>query len=222
MNKFIKEIQRIKKRAAVLPGEKALAEYERGIELLREECDPVENQIAEGEPLEEYRNQLARLLADFYGMAGGTLRRDGKLDESIKMYEQGYKIELEKKYNIQDSYNLTNRIIVKILKNPGELSALKGNIREGIQLIEKQVQGVRRDEWWAWADLGELYLLEENSEKARFAYERFREKSPTAKNYKSVIMVLEELQDALKGTTAAVSELIEREVNFLRNSVPSI
>jgi tetratricopeptide (TPR) repeat protein len=159
--------------------------------------------------LAEVRSELS----DSYGMKGGILRREGKLEDALSMYEKGLTWEQE-----DSTYNLSNSIVLSIIlkrQKPDDheiLDKLKGVIKK----LEKQVDGPRRDEWWAWADLAQFYLLCGDLKTAMNSYRKGQQKSgPSEKDYKSSIAVLTTLKNSIDdspmviGITAALKHLKE-------------
>ena len=166
--------------------------------------------------------ELAGLLADCYGMLGGIHRRAGDYDASISAYDEGKKYEREPAYDVQNSYNITNSIAVRILKDPRNLSAQKAQIDEAIEFIWNQVNGKRNKQWWAWADLGELRLLAGRADDASQAYREFKEGGPRARDYESTISVLDELARSVAAVDAGVAEAIASTISSLNKDKPSV
>ena len=77
--------------------------------------------------LTEVRSELS----DSYGMKGGILRREGKLEDALSMYEKGLAWEQE-----DSTYNLSNSIVLSIIlkrqkpDDPEILAKLKGVIKK--------------------------------------------------------------------------------------------
>ncbi|QKW11826.1 hypothetical protein [Verrucosispora sp. NA02020] len=142
------------------------------------------------------RSQLARALADAYGMLGGVEWRDNNLVRAADAYRQGRDIEQGDEYGVSDSYNLTNYLVVLILCSPGELSAMRAELEAAVDTVRAQVEGERRDQWWAWADYGLLSLLLGRSESALRAYERFELCGPPASDRLSCVRVIASLRSA--------------------------
>ena len=101
---------------------------------------------------------IARELSDAYGMLGEVLRRQGRIDEAIQQYEQNHLYETER-YGIVGSENLTNWLILSLYQDPDAYEEKRQNLLKAVQHVHRQSYGRRRDEWWAWADLGLLRLL---------------------------------------------------------------
>ncbi|HEX3555069.1 MAG TPA: hypothetical protein VIA62_17740 [Thermoanaerobaculia bacterium] len=199
----------------------ALDDLEEAIEILKQELAVVEQF---GPPKEEtkvlLRQKLGSELADCHGMAGGVYRRRGDLTRSFAMYKAGRDYEQDPAYGVVDSYNLTNSIVVQILANGSNIFALQQEILEAAETVDKQVEEKRREQWWAWCDVGALALLAGNSERAWEAYRRFKEKGALAKHFDSTIEVLEGLRDALKPVEPSISHSISDAIELLGRERP--
>ena len=141
------------------------------------------------------RHEAARKLADHYGQLGGVCRRAGQLKSALDSYTRGAK--LEQDWQLDDSYNRTNAIILTLLIDPGRLPALVGEIEKTAELIRSQVDRTRRDQWWAWADLGVLNLLVGRQHDALWAYDHFASTGALRGDYESTLTVLRELRASL-------------------------
>jgi tetratricopeptide (TPR) repeat protein len=154
----------------------ARGEHEEAIRLQREAVetyreiynqrihDPVDSEIDERE-----RNEVAHRLADHEGRLGGVYRRAGQLGPALDSYTRGTELEIE--WQLDDTYNRTNKIILALLLDPGNLSALVAEIEQTADLVRSQVDRTRRDQWWAWADMGLLSLLAGRPRDAMWAYD---------------------------------------------------
>lgn len=168
------------------------------------------------------RSELAGELADCYGMLGGVQRRAGNLAESVRAYEAGREYEMDDSYDVQNSYNLTNSIAVGILKDPDSLADQRPQLEDAVRVIERQVGGKRRDQWWAWSDLGELRLLCGRAGEAREAYLEFKKRGPGARHFESTISVLRELAEAVVNVDQKIAEDISAEADFLLQNKPLV
>jgi tetratricopeptide (TPR) repeat protein len=154
-------------------------------------------ELTEDSPLlADDRKEAARRLSDYWGRLGGIYRRADQIPDAIDAYEHGMK--LEQRYRLDDSYNLTNWIVLQVLDKPARLEALSKQLEEAIALIQLQVEGPRRDQWWAWADLGLVCLLAGRVQESRRAYDRFQQAGARRTDYKSVLDVLRSLQEQLE------------------------
>jgi tetratricopeptide (TPR) repeat protein len=156
------------------------------------------------------RAVIARTLADAYGMLGGVEWRRGRLTEAGLAYARGREIEQSEEFGISDSYNLVNSIVVSILRYPAGIDALRNQLELAAAVVKAQVEGERRDQWWAWADYALLTLLIGDEEAAINAYDRFANCGPRLSDYQSVKRVLQSLVDALMPVkVSTATKLIE-------------
>jgi hypothetical protein len=157
------------------------------------------------------RHEAAHRLADHYGRLGGLQRRAGQLEPALDSYTHG--AEIEREWHLDDSYNRTNKIVLALLVDPGRLPALADEIGQAADLVHSQVERARRDQWWAWADLGLLSLLGGRPHDALWAYDHFAESGARRTDYESTLTVMRELQTRLSGVqpelAAAFTEAIE-------------
>jgi tetratricopeptide (TPR) repeat protein len=182
----------------------ALDDLKEAIKILKEVDE--DSEVSEDS---DYLAALHRELADCYGMEGGIYRRlamkeDSRafLEKSAEMYMKG------KDYEIDDSYNLTNSVVISIMLDPGNLEKEQKTMREGIQKIQEQVRGKRRDQWWAWADLGLFNLLVDDYHAAFSAYTKFTQLGPRVQDYESTLLVLEDLRRTLQETESPLARSI--------------
>ena len=158
--------------------ERAAAEFERAAVVMREairylgelgQPDP-----AAGAPPTEGEAEVAKELADCWGILGGVYRAQGDLANASAAYDRGFAYESGRRFNILSSYNLVNRLVVRILQRPGLLSAppppvgdvagalaktMPELLREAAVEIERQIRDGRKDRTWAQADLVMVRLL---------------------------------------------------------------
>ncbi len=197
MRRMTEVAQEQAERLALQARRKMLAgEYETAIESQRKAVAILQDQLddLEREPpaSADEREESAHRLADYWGRLGGIYRRAKMVPEGIEAYEMGK--ELERRYQLDDSYNRTNWIVLTLLQDPSQLEALGHEIDESIAIIQTQVRGPRRGEWWAWADLGLVCHLCRRTDEARAAYEHFRQAGARPADYQSVLSVLESLR----------------------------
>jgi tetratricopeptide (TPR) repeat protein len=176
--------------------------------------------VEEGIGNDELSSTRAHELADCYGMLGGVCRREENFGEAVKWYDKGRDYEKNKSYDIQNSYNMTNSVAVRILQDAKSLEAQKGEIDETIKILEHQVHGPRRDQSWAWADLGLLYLLRNRTAEAAAAYENFRKNGARA-SYDSTISVLNDVQKSIAASNPPIADGIAQTVHSLMRLRPA-
>jgi tetratricopeptide (TPR) repeat protein len=172
----------------------AIEQQLEAIKILQDELDGLEGAALadEDEALTGEREERAHRLSDNWGKLGGIYRRAEMIPEGIDAYRRGKVI--ERQYQLDESYNLTNWIALQLLEDPARLPELAGEIDGAIGLIQVQVDGPRRNQWWAWADLGLVHHLGRQVREARGAYEHFRKAGPRRVDYQSVLAVLRQLQ----------------------------
>lgn len=143
--------------------------------------------------------EVAEQLADCWGMLGGVYRAQGDLEQSKLAYDSGYRYESSKRFNILNTYNQVNRLVLRIILNPELLADVPPLVTDGADNekrpmldllhdaadeIERQLREGRRDRAWALADLvmvrvlgrldgidGALSALDESSEGDPFPYQ---------------------------------------------------
>jgi hypothetical protein len=158
--------------------EDAVAKHQQAIRLLRRALR-ASRRAPKGNEREELA--LLRLLSQTQGALGGTWRDASRLynrteedadkvnqalQEAIKAYDEGYHIEKERKqlYQDDDSYNLLQRLVVRLLCDSRALNDTNleiGNnlnvpekLKEACKEIERQVVIEKtRNDSWAKADL---------------------------------------------------------------------
>jgi len=165
----------------------------------------------------ELRSQMAEELADCNGLLGGVQRRwaleaEGEerrlhLMESIRAYDAAWEFE-SGDYGVVNSYGMLNRLVSRLLLNPDSLFAegatefgrdlrplsMRAQLQEAGQRIEAQLARLRRDDYWAMADLALVNVLLEKQD-AISAYAGFLQKSPPDYAFKSVLDVLKPLAE---------------------------
>jgi hypothetical protein len=183
------------------------------VDLMRGQLD--EFASTEGMFPDEERD-VAHPLSDYLGRLGGYLRRADRLTDAADAYTRG--AEIERRYRLPDSYNLTNSIVLQILIDPTQLPRLRDRIDEAAAVVQAQVERSRRDEWWACADLGLLSLLAGRSIDAQRAYESFRNTGARRTDYDSVLDVLRGLRARLQPSAPEVADSIGSAIAFLESS----
>jgi tetratricopeptide (TPR) repeat protein len=168
--------------------------------------------------------RLLELLSQTYGSQGGTYRDAEDLVKAIKCYDEGYKIELKRITECQhiDSYNLLQRLVVRILLVPKALSPdwkepvhdvnVRAALDEAVKEIERQVFS-GRDDSWALADLALARFL--SGQDAEQAIRDLEGRKSDASFYESTLVVVEALiKEGLGGT--ALGEGLENFGRLLR------
>lgn len=197
----------------------AIEQQREAVAILREELDDLEQTppalSGEGEVLAGEREERAHRLSDNWGRLGGIYRRANMIPEGIDAYREGMAI--ERQYQLDESYNLTNWIVLQLLEDPARLPGLAAEIDNAIGLIQVQVEGPRRNQWWAWADLGLVRHLGRQVREAREAYEHFRQTGPRRVDYQSVLAVLGSLQEKFSPSAPERAEELNETIKNLES-----
>jgi hypothetical protein len=197
---------------------------DRAREILTSVIDLLKSSLAEDASAEARvttsRNEVARVLADTYGMLGGVERRRGALREALSAYASGCKLEQDPEFGIVDSYNLVNELVLKILIDPSSFGGLADELLRAAETVREQVRGPRRDQWWAWADAALLELLVGNGQAADQAYHNFAKNGPGRSGFTSVVDVLAELAVKLQADEPATAERLRAAAADVRSRTP--
>lgn len=192
----------------------AIESQRKAVEILQSELDSLE---ADSSASADERKECAHRLSDYWGRLGGIYRRANMDPEGIDAYRHG--MEIEQRYQLEDSYNRTNWIVLTLLQDPAKLDELGHEINQTIDLIQAQVQGLRRDQWWAWADLGLVCQLGGRVREARGAYEHFQQAGARPVDYKSVRDVLESLSARFQPSAPELSARLGETVQTPQASI---
>jgi len=133
-----------------------------------------DSHIDAGAPVSPYVLQLAQELAQQWGSLGGTYRAKGDYVQSIDAYDAGYMLQINSVYGHDDSYNLVQRLIARILSDPSAWA--EGKQVAGVNVdqamiaakseVERQLAGPRKGDEWALADRAILCTLMGSAEHA--------------------------------------------------------
>ena len=159
-------------------------------------------EVGEGE------KAVAAHLADCLGMLGGNHRRMKSLELALAAFEEGSRWEGDDRLDVQSSYNLVNEIVLPLEMGRSTATEQRNRLRIAVDAIGRQVHGARRNDRWAWADLGQCQLLLDDLPGARTSYARVRSLGD-ADTLRSVLPVLQKLKDALRDERdAAIAEAL--------------
>ena len=154
-----------------------------------------------------------------------------QLKASIRAYDKGHRYE-SPEYGIVDSYNLVNRLLVRVLVAPEALTMdadrvldpdidpvnLPRDIERAAATVREQLTGPRRGNYWAMADLALLELLL-GRRTASAVYADFLGASPPDFALTSAIAALKQLADLKIPVAPALGDavkVLEDRLEFLR------
>jgi len=192
-------LQRVSELKTQAKNRRDLGRYERAVSLLSQAIDLASDEY-ETASVSELRATLASELADCWGIRGGverrwaldsgsdTAQRVSHLRRSIDAYDHGYHYESDHLLGSATStYNRLNRLIVRILLDPGCLTASVAaadeessgamKVRAELEAVAAQIDAQPTDSVWAAADLALLDVLLERKDAAS-AYIGFQRKNP--------------------------------------------
>jgi tetratricopeptide (TPR) repeat protein len=162
---LLSEIGTLKSRAMTLrDGE----EYEDALETLEDAEQRIRAELGEiansPEGPGRYERSLRAQLYGILGSKGGVYRRWKRLSKSISAYDAGYEIEK----SFEDSYNLTQRLVTRVMFDPQSVAgtggivagvAVRDALRKAEETIRTQMESTRHDNEYAAADLLTVLLL---------------------------------------------------------------
>ena len=179
---------------------------------------PLSNRLLETDAPSVPQKKLAFQLADCLGMLGGNYRRLDQFPEALAAFNRGRAIEESEKLEVPSSYNLVNAITLPLEFDRQTALQPEAALALGraIAAIKWQVRlEERRNDRWAWADLGQCQLLLGDLEGAKTSYERVRELG-NADTFASVVAVLRHLEKALESDPKA-SEALEQGIGWMHS-----
>lgn len=238
------QIDRIRdlKTGAKNQRDRGIKGYPRALSMLQEAITIAKAELA-GCTMAEYCAQLAAELSDCFGLIGGVERRwadestDGErarhLKSSIRAYDAGHTYESDPRYGIVNSYNLVNRLVIRLLLWPAALAGdssavldpeigplnLAGELDRASAIIRQQLAGTRRGDFWALADLALIEVLL-GRRSAAAAYAEFIELSPPEFAYTSALAALRPLAELPMPSATALRDamaLLEGRLQKLRS-----
>lgn len=162
---------------------------------------PLQAQAATGlaepqPPIKEEEKWVGELI-EAYGLSGGMYRRLGKLEDSLKAYQEGAK--LEKIYGSPSTYNRVNAVKLALLSGATSLASLRPAIDALESFLTQQLTEAQHlsDSAWSWADLGDCRALQGDVPGAERAYRTFVEKAGSQAP-KTTLAMLREMDRALQ------------------------
>lgn len=218
IDQIFARVELLKSRATSLRNrkryEQALAAFAEAVQYLEDYLGRVEARgAASGAELSKLRNELA----DTLGMIGGVYRRQDDLKKALESYERGLKYESTDRVS---TYNLGNTIALSIIVagNDPQNEPLVSRIKRVKEDLEAQTSGsgaARIDEWWAWADLGQLYLLSGQPGEARRSFAAGLSTNPPRGEVERTILLLRQLAGGLPQSAAKIAESMNQQARLL-------
>ena len=202
--------------------------YEEGVALAYQAIADLEPAF-ESAVTDDWKTRFASELADCFGLIGGIQRRWGlslddseragerkkHLELSIEAYDKGNHYELEKNYDVVNSYNLVNRLVGRILLSPN--TDLREEMRKAKDIVSEQLKQKRRGDIWALADKALLQLLLGEIEHDK-AWAEFLDHSPPSYAFDSVLDTLDPLAVCdlpIRAELASSIEILQGELEKL-------
>ena len=87
--------------------------------------------------------------------------------------------------------------MLKILRQPASIGSLGGELESAIQILRRQIATTRKEDPWAYCDLGLLHALSGSQNEAWSAWDEMDSREPVQSVYTFGLPVLEELAAAL-------------------------
>ncbi|CAM5781095.1 Caspase family protein OS=Rhizobacter sp. AJA081-3 OX=2753607 GN=HZ992_24855 PE=4 SV=1 [Rhizobacter fulvus] len=204
--------------------------YPSALEMLGDAIELARNELATS-TVAERRIEMATELSDCFGLVGGVQRRwadeaddsarDQHLKEAASAYDQGFVYESDPAFGIVNSYNLVNRLVVRVLLAPQALTSdepmhlpgiaplkLRDELGNAVTTVRGQLAGPRRGDYWALADLALLEVLSGRTGAAT-AYVDFLALSPPDFAYESVLGGLRPLAELPIVTAPELNAAVE-------------
>jgi tetratricopeptide (TPR) repeat protein len=165
-------------------------------------------------------------LSDAYGLIGGIEKRRGltldgqerqrHLEASLAAYDAGFEYEEELQRNEENTYNRVNRLVGRVLLDPGVLekgegavSGISRELGEAETILTGQIQSVRQRDPWAYCDLGTIRLLRGKQDALR-TFKNLDRLRPPAFVYKSTLNTLEPLRDVAADRRPDLVQAVEQ------------
>lgn len=233
---MISALDKIRQLKTQAKNRRDLERFDRAAHILEEAISLARTELDNASVL-EYQSQLASELADCYGMLGGIHRRWGlgiqdteerqvHLGMSIDAYDHGYQVEMKPEYKLDNSYNMVNRLVGRLLLKPDVGAAIEGDaptgaaggtgrevisvrheLEKAADTLGRQLSTTRRRDYWALADLAVTNVLLGKQDPAA-AYSRFNAESPPQFAYRSVLDTLRPLSEIRSESSPQLLEAV--------------
>ena len=202
------DIRTLKRRAT---GFRNLKDFKKALAIFEQAIAELKTLQASDQITKTEASEVRVELADTYGMEGGTYSRWDELPNHLELALEQYRTGLEiERIDKKSTYNASNviRLGITLEKTPPD-AAMMEDIDRVIQGLGTDTAGERADEFWAWADLGQFYLLRNDLNKARAIYRSAMERGPTTPELQRHIEILRELAEATRASAKELSRNLE-------------
>jgi hypothetical protein len=179
-------------------------------ELWKQRRESIDNAGANASP--EERN-LVEALAESYGVKGGILRSDGQPEQAVHAYDTGLTFEQHPARKADNSYNLVQGLINRVLVAPHLVGApdwevLGRNMWQELENasseLRRQIASSRSRDPWAAADMIMVQLLlspqdpGNGKQQVDEAWWKFESLKPKPFVYESTLRTLKDLEKSLE------------------------
>ncbi len=158
---------------------------------------------------------LVEALAETYGVKGGILRSSQDPVNAYHAYDDGLRFEQHEARKVDNSYNLVQSLINRVLAEPSKTGALAPEwkvdskdmwqeLEEARGALQQQLATGRGNDPWAWADMITVQVLLASKDpsigrqRVENAYSQFENLRPKPRVYESTLRALEDLKRCLE------------------------
>jgi tetratricopeptide (TPR) repeat protein len=194
------DAQRARKKGNFDEAESIMAD---GIKLLERSMDDLRDEARSG----EHAQKIAEALSDAHGALGGIRRSAGLFERSADAYDAGYLLESDPDFGVVNSYNLTQRLVARVLLEASSLGRGTATVRDvdfpvaleaAERVVGTQIKGTRSNDPWAQADRAMLLMLLGRADDERAAWKRLLDMQPPGYVYSSTLNVLRDLNGRVR------------------------
>jgi hypothetical protein len=159
--KLLAHVRSVRDKAKGLRGRK---QFDSAIAQLEEAIDDLEEMLGTVRQTQKWEqiSPILEALSQTYGQLGGTWRDAKNFKKAEEYYDKGneYEEERRRKGSAMDSYNLLQRLIVRLLGNPSLIDDAKfaAELKQVRNAIQEQFR-YGRDDSWGLADLALVQIL---------------------------------------------------------------
>lgn len=204
VGQILREVESLKRQSRRLRDaeklEPAAEELQLAIQLIEPQVGIYGASEGAGGNVSQNLRDLALQLADCYGSLAGIRRRQKDFEAARDLYGKGRKLEQDKDYGINSTYNQVQWLIIRILIDPGLITDkdadFQKEIRQVLGVFDEQIRKNPQDPWLR-SDKGLLQTLMDQTLEAQRSWEEMEAVNPLPAVYKSGLAVLETLTEKL-------------------------